>query len=73
VSNIPFRARKTEEFLKGKPLVEEVFQEAGEIASEEVNPRDSKLRGSREYRKRLTAIIVKRGLEKAVAEVSTES
>jgi len=73
VSNIPFKARKTEEFLKGKPLIEEVFQEAGEIASEEVNPRDSKLRGSREYRKRLTAIIVKRGLEKAVAEVSTES
>ncbi len=72
VSNTPFRARETEDFLKGKLLTAEVFQRAGEIASEEVNPRDSRLRGSREYRKRLTAIIVKRGLEKAAAEMSME-
>jgi carbon-monoxide dehydrogenase medium subunit len=72
VSNTPFRARETEDFLKGKPLIEEVFQEAGQIASEEVNPRDSKLRGSKIYRKGLTAILVKRGLEKAVAEMSME-
>jgi len=72
VSNTPFRARETEDFLKGKPLTAEVFQMAGEIASEEVNPRDSRLRGSRIYRKGLAAIIVKRGLEKAAAEMRME-
>jgi carbon-monoxide dehydrogenase medium subunit len=72
VSNTPFRARETEDFLKGKPLTAEVFQMTGEIASEEVNPRDSRLRGSRIYRKGLAAIIVKRGLEKAAAEMRME-
>ncbi|MFB3883962.1 MAG: xanthine dehydrogenase family protein subunit M [Thermodesulfobacteriota bacterium] len=72
VSNIPFRARETEEFLKGKPLSEGVFEKAGEIASEEVNPRDSKLRGGKEYRRGLAAVIVKRGLQEADREAGLD-
>jgi carbon-monoxide dehydrogenase medium subunit len=69
VSNMPFRARKTEDFLKGKSLTAEIFERAGEIASEEVNPRDSRLRGSGIYRKGLSAVLVKRGLEGALANI----
>jgi len=69
VSHIPFRARETEEFLKGKPLTAETFERAGEIASEEVTPRDSRLRGSGIYRKGLSAVLVRRGLEGALANI----
>ena len=69
VSNMPFRARKTEDFLEGKSLTAEIFERAGEIASEEVNPRDSRLRGSSVYRKGLSAVLVKRGLEGASANI----
>jgi carbon-monoxide dehydrogenase medium subunit len=69
VSNTPFRARETEEFLKGKSLTAETFERAGEIASEEVNPRDSRLRGSSIYREGLSAVFVKRGLECALANI----
>ena len=70
VSNTPFRTKEAEDFLKGKPPTAEVFEKAGEIASEEVNPRDSRLRGSRIYRKGLSAVLVKRGLEGALANIS---
>jgi carbon-monoxide dehydrogenase medium subunit len=70
VSNTPFRTKEAEDFLKGKPPTAELFGKAGEIASEEVNPRDSKLRGSRIYRKGLSAVLVKRGLEGALANIS---
>jgi carbon-monoxide dehydrogenase medium subunit len=69
VSNTPFRARKAEDFLEGKSLTTEIFERAGEIASEEVNPRDSRLRGSSIYRKGLSAVLVKRGLEGALANI----
>lgn len=69
VSNIPFRARRAEDFLKGKPLVEEIFREAGKIVSEEVAPRDSMLRGSTVYRKNLAAVLARRGLERVAAEI----
>jgi len=69
VSHTPFRARETEGFLKGKSLSPETFERAGEIASEEVNPRDSRLRGSSIYRGGLSAVLVKRGLEGALANI----
>ena len=72
VSNTPFRAREAENFLKGKLITEKVLQKAGEIASEEVNPRDSRLRGSSIYRKEITAVIVGRGLEQAAAQINRE-
>jgi len=69
VSNTPFRARETEVFLRGKPLTAEIFERAGKMASEEVNPRDSRLRGSRIYRKGLAAVLVKRGLQGVLANI----
>jgi carbon-monoxide dehydrogenase medium subunit len=69
VSHTPFRAREAEGFLEGKSLSAETFERAGEIASEEVNPRDSRLRGSGIYRKGLSAVLVKRGLEGALANI----
>jgi carbon-monoxide dehydrogenase medium subunit len=69
VSNTPFRTRETEGFLEGKSLTAETFERAGEIASEEVNPRDSRLRGSSIYREGLSAVFVKRGLECALANI----
>jgi carbon-monoxide dehydrogenase medium subunit len=69
VSHTPFRSREAESFLKGKSLTAETFKRAGEIASEEVNPRDSRLRGSGIYRKGLSAVLVKRGLEEALANI----
>ena len=69
VSHTPFRAREAEGFLKGKSLFPETFERAGEIASEEVNPRDSRLRGSSIYRGGLSAVLVKRGLEGALANI----
>jgi len=68
VAHTPFRAEKVEAFLKGRLLEEETLQEAEEIVSEDVNPRDSKLRGSRDYRKKLAAVLVKRGLREAARE-----
>lgn len=68
VANVPFRPRRAEEFLKLKPLSEDIFRKAGEIASEEARPRESKLRGSSFYRKELAAIITRRGLGEAAAE-----
>jgi carbon-monoxide dehydrogenase medium subunit len=69
VSYTPFRARETEEFLQGKSVSPETFERAGEIASEEVNPRDSRLRGSGIYRKGLSAVLVRRGLEGTLANI----
>jgi carbon-monoxide dehydrogenase medium subunit len=72
VSNTPLRVRRAEEFLRGKPLTQDVFQEAGKIASEEVAPRDSRLRGSAVYRKDLAAVLTRRGLERVASEVLSE-
>jgi CO/xanthine dehydrogenase FAD-binding subunit len=69
VADTPFRAEKVETFLKGKPVGEEILEASGEMVFEEVNPRDSKLRGSRDYRRRLAAVLVKRGLREAAREI----
>jgi len=67
VAEVPFRVMRAEEYLKGKSLTEGVLQKTGEIVSEEVNPRHSKLRGGGFYRKQLAAVIVRRGLLEAAA------
>ena len=48
-----FRARRTEAFLTGRSFSEETMRAAGDVAVEEVSP-ISDVRGSREYRYRLT-------------------
>ncbi|SKC42408.1 FAD binding domain-containing protein [Maledivibacter halophilus] len=61
VAPTPVRARKTEDFLKGKDLSDEVIYKAGAIASTEVSPIDD-VRGSKEYRLEMVDILVRRGL-----------
>ena len=69
VADRPFRAYRAERFLKGKGLTEEIYRTAGEMVAQDVRPRDSKLRGSSVYRKELAAVLVKRGLNEAMAAV----
>ena len=66
VATTPFRAVQTEEFLVGKDVTDErVAIEAGRVASEEANPRDSLQRGSGAYRKVLAGDLVTSALRKA--------
>jgi len=62
------RAAKTEEFLTGKELTEEVIKEAGLIASAESKPRSS-WRSSEEYRREVLKAIVPRTISTALERV----
>lgn len=66
-SPVPMRAYKTEEFVKGKELTEELVNAIGEYVSEEVNPRDS-WKGSREFRVHIAQELAKRIFKSAVEE-----
>lgn len=61
VAPTPIRLKKTEEFLKGKKISEEILNEASEMAKTEVSPIDD-VRASKEYRLDAVAVIVNRGL-----------
>lgn len=65
VAPTPIRAKKTEEFLKGKKITEELLEEAGKIACTECKP-ISDFRASEEYRRDLVRIYVKRALKRAI-------
>ena len=62
VAPIPLRAFKTEEFLAGKDLTDDVIAEAGRIARTEVSPIDD-VRASKAYRLDMVELSVIRGLE----------
>lgn len=62
------RAIKTEEFLMGKDLTEEVMKEAGEIAAAEAKPRSS-WRSSEEYRREVLKAIVPRTIVTALNRI----
>ena len=67
VSPVPVRAKQAENFLKGKQAGEELFAEAGVIASGECRP-ISDIRASAEYRKDMVRVFTQRALQKAVNE-----
>ena len=62
---VVMRASNAEDFLKGKPVTQEVLDEAGALASTESRPRDS-IRGSAEYRRNLAGVLTKRALRQAI-------
>jgi carbon-monoxide dehydrogenase medium subunit len=68
VAPVPFRARETEAFLRGRPATEETFRQAGEIAAGEAKPRTSLLRASKEYRVEVLKVLVRQGLTRATEE-----
>jgi xanthine dehydrogenase small subunit len=57
VGPVVLRLPETEEFLRGKPLLLEIFQEAGKIARDEINP-ISDVRASSDYRSQLAENIL---------------
>jgi CO/xanthine dehydrogenase FAD-binding subunit len=67
VAPVPLRAYQAEEFLAGAEVSPETVVRAGEIALSESHPRTSLLRASKEYRGEMIKVLVRRGLERAVA------
>ncbi len=65
VAPVPMRAKKTEEFLIGKKISDELLEEAGKIAASECKP-ITDFRASEEYRRDLVRIYTKRALRKAI-------
>ena len=62
---VPFRARKAEAFLAGKPYSDETFKAALEALVEEVKFRTSKMRATSEYRYHLVKGLLKDTLDTA--------
>jgi len=67
VAPTPVRAKKTEDFLKGKKVNDDLLVEAGLIATGECKP-ISDIRASAEYRTDLVRVFTKRALRKAIDE-----
>ena len=65
VSAIPMRAHDAEAELVGKKVSDEVLEAAGQAAAAECDPSPD-LRGSVEYKRDITRVMVKRSIEKAV-------
>jgi carbon-monoxide dehydrogenase medium subunit len=65
VDEIPLRVREAEEVLAGTALEAEALEEAGQAAARVVDPA-SDIHGSADYRRHLTAVLVRRALVEAV-------
>ena len=65
VDEIPLRVTDAEEVLEGAEAGAEAFAEAGRAAGAAVEP-SADIHGSAEYRKELTAVLVRRALAEAV-------
>jgi CO/xanthine dehydrogenase FAD-binding subunit len=68
VAPVPFRAGQSEAFLAGRPVEEDTFVQAAEIAAAEARPRTSLLRASKEYRVEVLKVLVRQALARAVAQ-----
>ncbi len=71
VAPTPFRAREAEAALVGQPPTPEAVVRAARLAADAANPRDSALRGSRDYRKAMVEVLVRRALTQAVTKAVT--
>ena len=65
VGPTPIKARKAEDFLRGKKPDEATLRQAAQLASEEAQP-SSDLRGSEEYKRGLVKELATRALTRAV-------
>ncbi len=66
---IPFRAKKAEAFVTGKPLSREIWEQAAQIAVSESNPRTS-FRTTADYRKKMICALIPRAAETALRRVN---
>jgi CO/xanthine dehydrogenase FAD-binding subunit len=64
VAPIPMRAKKAEEILRGKPLGEDLIENAARMVTEESRPIDD-IRSSAEYRKEMVRVLTKRAIEQS--------
>jgi len=71
VAPVPYRARDVEEGLKGAPISDETMEAAANRGMLECTPRDSRLRGSCDYRQEMTKVFIKRGLTRAIAQIGS--
>ena len=69
VSDVPARATAAEELLEGERPTAELFDEAARVAAADIDP-PSDLHGSAEYRKKVAAVLVRRGLRAAADSAS---
>ena len=69
VSGVPMRAKNAEAALRGKAIMPDTLQAAGKAAAAECEP-NADLRGSIEYKRDLTRILVKRAVRKAAERAS---
>jgi aerobic carbon-monoxide dehydrogenase medium subunit len=65
LSDVPVRATAAEDLLIGEVPSTELFDEAARRATEDIDP-PADLHGSAEYRKKVAATLVRRGLQAAV-------
>jgi len=68
VSMTPIRIPATEDLLKGKEISDDLIDEVYEICIESVNP-ISDIRGTAEYRKDMSGILVKRAIKKLLEQI----
>jgi aerobic carbon-monoxide dehydrogenase medium subunit len=66
VSGEPFRSAAAEAVLDGAPAGDSTFAEAAQAAADEVTP-TADLHGTSAYRRHLTGVLVRRGLNEALA------
>lgn len=64
VNPVPLRAERSEQAIIGKPISEETLKLAAQYASEDCSP-SSDLRGTEEYKRHVTGVMVKRMILKA--------
>jgi carbon-monoxide dehydrogenase medium subunit len=60
------RAKKAEAGMRGKKITDNLLKEAGQLASQEVNP-ISDISATEEYRRELVKVLVPRGCQQALA------
>lgn len=66
VSAVPMRARAAEAALAGRKLTDDVLEAAGQAAAKECDP-SADLRGSVEFKRDLTRVVLKRAARRAAA------
>ena len=67
VADVPLRVSEAERVLEGAEVGREAFEEAGREAAKVVDP-PSDVQGTAEYRRDLSAVMVRRALEEAAAD-----
>lgn len=68
VNSVPMRAKQAEQALVGKKVTDAVIEAAGTAAAAECDP-SADLRGSIEYKRDLTRVLVKRAIRSALQRV----